>query len=166
LSAETGMRPPPGGYVFIEHPYADYWKSGDIWFPYSGEGDTRLRAMRRVFGVLVPGASKAYPTGKSYVANDVLADHPIVVWHDSDFNTTAAFEAVHGGQRLTFEFLGRESHGIALYSDAETGSVWTFDGIAVSGALQGARLARVVGIRVFWFAWTSFYPETAIFTSQ
>ena len=47
--------------------------------------------------------------------------------------------------------------------DVETGSEWTVEGLAVSGARAGEILDPVPGTFVaFWFAWAAFQPETAI----
>jgi hypothetical protein len=49
--------------------------------------------------------------------------------------------------------------------DAETGSVWSVDGRAVSGAREGDQLRPVREAYVaFWFAWAAFQPETTIWT--
>ena len=82
--------------------------------------------------------------------------------NDNTLGSTMAFQANAGQGDLTFSFLGRESHGLPLYRDEETGSTWTFDGIAVEGPLQGIRLPRATGFRSFWFAWSSMYPGTLL----
>ncbi len=166
LSTNTGVAPVEG-YDFLLQPYWEYWRKSDIWFPYASEGDTRLAVMQHVFGVLVPGAQKAYHMAQAeFVVNDVVGGQRIAVWYDANLDGAAGFEARLGDQELTFDYLGREAHGISLYRDDETGSVWTFDGIAVDGPLKGERLARLVGIRAFWFSWASMYPDTDLYPSQ
>jgi hypothetical protein len=163
LSEDTGAIP-PDGYDFILQPYWDYWRRGDIFFPYAAEGDRRLDPMRPVFGVLTPNAQKAYPLGtEDIVATEEIGGERIVVWYDQELETAAAFEAKLDGWDLTFDFLGREARGVPLYLDRETGTTWTFDGIAVGGRHKGRRLARAVGIHVFWFAWASFYLDTEVY---
>jgi hypothetical protein len=163
LSEDTGFVP-DGGYDYFIHPYDFHWRSGDYWFPLDLD-DNRLRRLEPVYGVLTPGEVRAYTTGKiNYVANERIGGEDIVVWNDSDLGGTAAFQAVLEGTKLTFEFLGRESHQLPLYRDEETGSIWTFDGIAVEGPLKGKRLPRATAMRSLWFAWAALYPETSLYT--
>ena len=51
------------------------------------------------------------------------------------------------------------------FTDAETGSVWTVDGLAKEGPLAGKRLRPIPDAFVaYWFAWPEFYPEIRIWT--
>jgi len=163
LSEDTGLVP-QGGYDYFEHPYSFYWRTADIWFPLDFDDDRVARKMETMYGVLTPDAVKAYGTrGTDYVLNDELGGHRVVVWNDSQLVSTAAFQAIARGRTLTFSFRGRESHGLPLYQDEETGSLWTFDGIAVDGPMAGERLPKMTGVRVFWFAWAALYPETELY---
>jgi hypothetical protein len=163
LSDDTGIEP-QGGYDFFEHPYSQYWRTGKVWFPLDFDDDRIANKMELVFGVLTPDEVKAYKIrGANYIVNDRLGGEDVVVWNDAQLASTAAFEAVVEGETLTFSFRGRESHGLPLYEDAETGSLWTFDGIAVTGPLAGKRLPKLIGMRVFWFAWASLYQETSVY---
>ena len=49
-----------------------------------------------------------------------------------------------------------------LFTDLETGSVWNLTGEAVSGDLAGSRLEPVPGYSAYWFAWSSFWPNTSV----
>jgi hypothetical protein len=166
LSEDTGVVPAEG-YEFFDHVYSYHWRVGDFWFPLDLDDDRGVDEMRTVFGVLTPDGAKAYWTsGTDYVRNDTLGSYDVVVWNDSKFKCSAAFEPFVDGQKLTFSQLGRESHGLPLYIDEETGSYWTFDGIAVKGPLTGKRLPKVYGFRLFWFAWAALYPETDLFVPE
>ena len=163
LSEDTGVAIAED-YEYFDHVYWYHWRVGDFWFPLDLEDDRGVDRVKHVFGVLTPGGAKAYWTqGRDYVRNDTLGGYDVVVWNDSKFKSSAAFEPVVDGQSLTFSFLGREAHGLPLYVDDETGSYWTFDGIAVKGPKAGKRLPKVYGFRVFWFAWAALYPETELF---
>jgi hypothetical protein len=48
------------------------------------------------------------------------------------------------------------------FRDVETGSVWNMRGEAVAGELRGERLMQIPGYGAYWFAWNSFWPETAV----
>ena len=163
LSDDTGVVPLEG-YDFFDNPYQDYWRQGNLWFPNSFDDKRIGNWMTDVYGVIGPKKRKAYITGGTdYVKNDKLDGRNIVVWNDNHLGSTLAFQSVAGGQNLTFSFLGRESKGLPVYRDDETGSVWTFDGIAVEGPLSGERLPRVIGYRAFWFAWAAMFPETWLY---
>jgi hypothetical protein len=50
-----------------------------------------------------------------------------------------------------------------VVKDRGTGSTWDLDrGVAVDGPLAGATLERIPVTTAFWFAWSSFYPNTAV----
>jgi uncharacterized protein (DUF3820 family) len=50
-------------------------------------------------------------------------------------------------------------------TDRETGTTWrAFEGRAVAGKLQGARLDALPATQAFWFAWKQIYPETRLWT--
>jgi hypothetical protein len=166
LSLDTGMEPQEG-YEIFDHPYSYHWRVGDFFFPLDLDDDRGVDRMDRVFGVLTPDGAKAYLTpGVSYVRNEQVGSYDVVVWNDHRWRASAAFEPYVDGQKLAFSFLGRESHGLPLYVDDETGSYWTFDGIAVTGPLAGKRLPKLVGIRVFWFSWAAMFQDTELFVPE
>lgn len=71
-------------------------------------------------------------------------------------STTAAFSPALDGRSLSFE---PADDG---FTDAETGSTWNIQGVAVGGELEGERLDPVEHLSTFWFAWVAFTPETEI----
>jgi hypothetical protein len=166
LSMDTGDQPDPaagdGGYNLFDHPYDFYWRAEDIWFPLERE-DPRLPKMEHVLGVIGATENRAYEVrGQNYALNDTLAGLPIAVFNDHSFGSTLAYEAVHDGQALTFTLVGREKNGILVFKDAQTGTFWSYEGIAVDGPLAGARLPRLMAFRVFWFAWYALYPDAEL----
>jgi hypothetical protein len=48
--------------------------------------------------------------------------------------------------------------------DAETGSLWSAEGLSVLGEIEGSRLRPVDHFDVMWFAWASFHPDTHLFS--
>jgi len=166
LTENTGWPEPDGGYDLFDHPYAEFWLSPDLCvnglcFPVSST-DGRLYIKESVYGVYTPAQTKAYAIDDfdRRVVNDSLGGVSIVLFNDRQ--ATVAFESVVDGQKLTFSLLDRDRNGLPLFEDEETGSLWTFDGIAVRGPLEGTRLAQMVGYRSFWFAWAAFFPETLV----
>jgi hypothetical protein len=51
--------------------------------------------------------------------------------------------------------------GTELVDDA-TGTMWNVLGEAVRGPRKGERLEPVTHLDTFWFAWSSYQPETAL----
>lgn len=66
------------------------------------------------------------------------------------------FEPVLDGRALTFRPQG---DGVV---DDQTSSTWKALGQAVDGPLSGARLTPVTHLSTFWFAWSSFHPDTRV----
>ena len=52
----------------------------------------------------------------------------------------------------------------ATFADEQTGSSWNVLGRAVDGPLAGTQLEPVSHVDTFWFAWSTFRPDTAILT--
>ena len=65
-----------------------------------------------------------------------------------------------GGKTLTFDAANVETSAIV---DRETGSRWTAYGKCVSGRLKGSTLEPLVLEPEYWFAWSEFHRETAIY---
>ncbi|MBQ36141.1 MAG: hypothetical protein CME04_07100, partial [Gemmatimonadaceae bacterium] len=52
------------------------------------------------------------------------------------------------------------------FRDEETGSVWTLTGLAIDGPLAGAQLQQLPAYSAYWFAWSSFWPNTDVWGQQ
>jgi hypothetical protein len=116
-----------------------------------------------VLGLDVDGASKAFPLEalrRVRVVNDVLGGKPVLVVHQPRSDTTTAFLARAGGRTLSFEAADAEASGLV---DRETGSHWNAYGACVSGPLKGSTLESLVLEPEYWFAWSEFHRDTAIF---
>lgn len=73
-----------------------------------------------------------------------------------EVGTTAVFDPVLDGRRLTFRPVGQ------AVTDLETGSTWDAFGRAGAGPLSGSRLTAVPHTSTFWFAWRSFHTDTRV----
>jgi hypothetical protein len=139
----------------------------------SGEGaapndvtyhDNRLKPKTMVLGLDVDGSSKAFPLDAlqlARVVNDQLGGKPVLIVHQPTSDTTTAFVARAGGKTLTFDAANAEVSGLV---DRETGSHWNAYGACVSGRLKGSTLASLVLEPEYWFAWSEFHRNTAIYT--
>ena len=87
-----------------------------------------------------------------------LGDEPVVVAR-GPAGGVRAFVARASGRDLELTRGGAQG----LARDDATGSRWNLGtGRAVSGELEGATLEELPVTRVFWFAWSSFYPNTSV----
>jgi len=120
----------------------------------------------RILAIRDGDGGRAYPflelaeIGLYAAINKVVSGIPTAVFYDGRSGAAAlAFDARVGGQALTFA-VGPEG----FWTDAETGSIWSFDGSAVEGPLEGERLTtRSDAYTLFWFAWTHFQPNGEVF---
>lgn len=138
----------------------------------SGEGsapddvtyrDERLKPKTMVLGLDVGGASKAYPLEalrRVRVVNDLLGATHVVLVHQPSSDTTTSFVARAHGKTLTFESGNAEASALV---DRETGSRWNAYGRCLSGQLKGTVLDELVLEPEFWFAWSEFHRDTAIY---
>jgi hypothetical protein len=74
----------------------------------------------------------------------------------ADVGATGVFVPVVDGQTLTLEATD------AGFRDRETGSTWDVLGRATDGPLAGSTLERAEHVDTFWFAWSTFQPDTAL----
>jgi hypothetical protein len=98
--------------------------------------------------------------------NGALSDHkPATV--DLGGTPVTLVRGMDGGVRAYVT--EAEGRGLTLtrkddaWRDLETGSSWDLDtGTATGGELEGTTLEQVSVTPVFWFAWSSFYPNTQV----
>jgi hypothetical protein len=126
--------------------------------------DERLKPKTMVLGLDVAGSNKAFPLEtlrRVHVVSDVLGGTPVVIVHQGPSDTTTAFVAKAGGRALTFEASKGDASELV---DRETGSRWDPYGQCVSGRLKGTTLEPLILEPEYWFAWSQFHRDTAIYT--
>ena len=139
--------------------YQDRVDGGIFAFPVDEAAlDDRLTPGALVLGVEAGGMQRAYPVeliGPAPV-NDEVGGQAIVVfvWEGG----AAAYSSSAGGRALTFVPAGHR------FVDRETESVWTRDGLAEEGPLQGTRLEAVPTRTTFWFAYVGAFPAAEVYT--
>ena len=129
----------------------------------SAQQDPVLEPRTLVVGVTVDGKSKAYPftaIEKQAPILDMVGTTPIVVTLAEDRRSVRAFSRIVDGRKL--EFLRKPDTGEIV--DAETASVWSFTGLAVSGELAGKQLTKIPVLKDYWFDWKTYNPETQLYT--
>ena len=161
----VGVRSTDGRYEEDLYPGYDDLDNYDTWYP--GPVDRSRPPKERVLAIRSGDGGPGYPfgvlaaLGETAVVNDVVDGAPTVVLYRADAGETAvAFDARIDGQALNFAV-----DGIGVWTDLETGSRWTLDGVAIDGPLAGRSLAPHPDAYVaFWFAWRHFQPEGRPFT--
>jgi len=165
----TGFNRPYG-----ENPYAGYDTQSGTAFLFRGTADDRAREMQRVVGVAIDGAARAWTLesisgGEARVTNGAVGDTPIVIlWKAGqasalestfiaggrDVGSVGVFSPVVDGRQLTFAADG------GSFRDEETHTEWDITGRAISGELTGTTLEQIHHLDTFWFAWSTYQPDT------
>jgi hypothetical protein len=130
-----------------------------------GKVDDRLDPMELVLGVEFGSKQKAFPLEKSPARACLLDDvdgQPTAVFWYARTNTAVAFDRRVDGQTLTF-YADEISPESAPFKDKQTGTRWSLAGRGIDGPLRGKELKWVNSIQCRWYAWSSEYPETAVY---
>lgn len=156
------------------NPYPGYDDVASEPFLFEGEVDGRYTAMTRMVGIEADGAALGVPLvhlQQVRVVNGSLGEKPVVVFWEpgtasaldagdvadgDDVGATGAFTPIVDGDVLEFEFDG------TAVVDTATGSTWDIFGRATSGPLAETHLDAVPHVDTFWFAWSTFRPDTEI----
>ncbi|UCB53287.1 MAG: DUF3179 domain-containing protein [Candidatus Zixiibacteriota bacterium] len=121
----------------------------------------RLPGKRLIHGISLGPHALAVPDDKLKAGKLLqrrLGEEDILVLRASD-GGVRAFLAKVRDEALHFR---PDSTG-NQYLDEETGSVWDLEeGTCLSGRLKGERLKQLTVTAAFWFAWSSFYPNTEV----
>ena len=160
---------------YFSNPYQGYDEEGTrTLFPTSTDG--RLDAKERVVAVTVGEEAAAWELaglvadGPTVTSGRVEDQDLVIFWKPGqasgletsatgtgrDVGSVGVFAATIDGDPLSFT---ADESG---FVDSETGSVWDITGAAVSGELAGSRLDRVPHLDTFWFAWSSYRPDSTL----
>lgn len=121
--------------------------------------DDRLPPYERGLGLAVQGKACFFKIEDLFEKGSiqtVVGGWAILITSDLRTGKVQAFRRILKGRRLSFV-----SEGDTL-RDSETGSRWSPDGVCQEGELEGERLDSPHFVRSWWYAWSSFYPSTAI----
>ncbi|MGE0139496.1 MAG: DUF3179 domain-containing protein [Ilumatobacteraceae bacterium] len=172
LSRDTGFDRNYG-----RNPYPGYDDVNSQPFLFEGEVDGRYTAMTRIVGVELDGDALGVPLvtlQEQGVVPATLGDSDVVVvWQSGtassldagdvaggeDIGSTGVFVPEVDGQQLTLR------PGDGGFVDDETGSTWNILGTATSGPLAGSQLEAIPHVDTFWFAWSTFQPDSQIIES-
>ncbi len=153
LTTETGYT-----RAYGVDPYGDYYTDPRIIFPVDHKDD-RMHPKEIIIGFHEGQTYKAYKQSdvkSEKIVNDKINEAPIVLFSMYAGNARA-FDRIVDGQVLEFDFLDNK------IIDLQTSSVWSYDGIAISGELEGLELNRLPFNPGFWFEWIAFHPDTEVY---
>jgi hypothetical protein len=156
------------------NPYVGYDDEDATPFLFRGALDDRASAMQRVVGIEVDGVSRAFALegvrgGSGRATSSSVGERAVVIfWKPGqssaleggsvsdgrDIGSVAVFDPVVDGRELTFAFRD------GAYVDDQTDSTWSIAGRSIEGALAGTVLNRVPHLDTFWFAWSTYQPDT------
>lgn len=172
LSRDTGFSRDYG-----RNPYPGYDDVDGVPFLFQGGVDGRYTALTRIIGIEAGNAAVGIPLADLREAEVIMSSiegRPLVAWwaagtstalgsasivEGADVGATGVFVPEVDGTPLTFSAVGD-----GTFTDAETGSTWNLLGEAVDGELTGAGLDPYIHVDTFWFAWSTFRPDTEVVT--
>ena len=137
-------------------------------FPATMRGlqDDRLPWNALVLAVRVGGQPRAYPFAGLAAANGVVqepvAGTPLAALYTAEPQTAAAFDRRLDSQTLDFT---RAPNALNRFTDAQTHSQWTIEGVAVAGPLAGKHLTRLFSLQAEWYGWSAFFPQTTVYAA-
>jgi hypothetical protein len=158
------------------NPYVGYDNADAQPFLFRGVVDDRERAMQRVVGISTGGVSVAYSTavlatGERSATSATVGDVELLILWKAGQSSALDASTVGGGDDVgAVGVFVPELNGQALtlvvrdgaFVDEETGSTWSITGAATDGPLEGGQLERVEHLDTFWFAWSTYRPNTTL----
>ncbi len=111
-----------------------------------------------VLGVKINGKAKAYNWRNLvsvHVINDSFAGTNLLVGVESDSLSYHVWQNSVDGKALHFKTYGNNQ-----LTDAETSSVWNWEGTCLSGVNKGKQLTTVKAYQEYWHSWKHFNPAT------
>ncbi len=117
-----------------------------------------------VVGIQVEGQAAAYPLEvlvEQTPISDRIGAVPILVAVAGDGRSVRAFDRRVDGQELDLH--ARADSAPPRFVDAQTGSEWSFAGVAIGGELKGRELIPIAAIKDYWFDWKGHNPETRVY---
>ena len=89
------------------------------------------------------------------VQQGTLGDVSIVAMYDYDWDMTRVFDSRIDDEVFTFTY----DFDTKTVRDDQTGSTWNAEGLAVSGAMRGTQLSRLITSDAYWFNFVALHPN-------
>ena len=126
--------------------------------------DSRLPVNALMIGVESNGQFKSFPhqliDRDGFVVNDTVGGTPVAVFHSPDGGSGLAYSRVVDGKTLTLQI---EVASKNIYSDKETGTLWSSTGYGIDGPLADVQLEWIPSFNTEWYGWSEYHPATAIY---
>ena len=143
---------------YATDPYGSYYTEPRIMFPVENSDD-RMQSKEIIIGFNQDDIYKAYKQKDiefHKVINDSVGTTAIVLISEH-YQNSRIFQRNVDGNLLEFVYDG------GMLIDSETKSMWTYDGVAISGPMAGTVLQRMPIHPGFWFEWVAFHPDTLVY---
>ena len=170
LSRDTGFSRSYGS-----NPYPGYDDVNGIPFLFQGEVDGRYTALTRILGIERNDAAVGIPLPdlqeQRVIAGELDGETFVAWWTEGTSSALDSREIAEGYDVGATGVFSNEADGAqftfrpgddGLFVDDQTGSTWNVLGQATSGELEGTQLEPLPHVDTFWFAWSTFQPDTEI----
>lgn len=151
------------------NPYGAYDSRDEPLAFFNGEVDPRLAPMARVVGVEVEERTVAVALDELRERGTVTVEvggRSVVVWWRGGTVSALSHPRILDGDDVgaTGAFLTSERFEVTTegFVSEESGTTFDILGRGIEGAAQGDQLTPVAHIDTFWFAWSSYHPETEL----
>jgi hypothetical protein len=159
LSQDTGFRRTYGRDPYGNYTVNDsYYHDSMIVYPLVN-WDKRLHPKTRVKAFTLAGMGYAVlleHVRQQGAVNFEAGMIPLVALHDPGLDVVRLFHRSVRGASLTLDKVADE------FRDRESKTVWTPEGLGVSGPYFGERLEPFPSFDSMWFAWAAFYPDVEV----
>lgn len=122
--------------------------------------DPRLPLEELLLGVRLGAVARAYPLARlaagAGVVEETLAGVPLTVWYDLGQRSAAAYDRRLGAETLSFL---RVPGG---FRERGSGSLFSLEGLGLSGPHKDLRLARPEQLLAEWYGWFAHHGATTI----
>ncbi len=121
---------------------------------------------RLIVGIIADDVAKAYPMDvlrEQTPVADWVGDTPVLVALAADGRSLRAFD--RRIDEMVLEMYAKPDVDPPVFIDAQTGSEWSFAGLATAGPLQGRQLEPVRPLKDYWFDWKLYHPDTRVYTA-
>lgn len=131
---------------------------------------TYLNKTDRILGISLNGVSKAYPISIlnwHEIVNDEIEGSHFSITYCPLCGTGVAFSSTVKGRTLDFGVSGLLYNSDVLLYDRQTESLWSqIKSEAISGDLQGEKLARLPITHTTWSNWLETHPNTFVLSDK
>ena len=132
----------------------------------TANSDDRLAGKDLVLGLRLGGETAAYAVkdlDEQGVVNDEIGGEPVVIAWVKESRSAFVFRRQFNEIVLTFQPHFKDDK--MYLKDDRSGAIWNATrGEAMGGPARGKQLRPLPSTQVFWFAWSSFFPRTKLWS--